>query len=267
MTAFKRPVLIVDDQKIARDDIIEKLETFYPDFEIIGQYEHTDSAWSVIISGKVEGVFLDVNFQEEGEEAGLELGEKISLLPKERRPWIVYVTNYPEHSYRSHKSFPISFLRKGSDIHEFDGVCRKIRELFPKFVELKYRTDEAVDGRKLDSSAGGQQQIVHKWVNIEDIVHIYTRKGDNNTKKSTVNLINNQAIENVIDNSSIWVDIPFYITIDRATIINLKHVDSYRNDGNKIQIYLPSLNKELPVSEDNTQAFKTAFNKLKNSED
>ncbi|NOT85247.1 MAG: response regulator transcription factor [Methylococcaceae bacterium] len=143
MSAKKRPVVIVEDHPAERDELKYLLEKFHPDMEVVGEFGDIESAWAMIRTGQVEGVFLDINFGTGDKDSkGLELAEMIHALKP--APWIVFVSGRVEHALEGYKSFPIGFLAKPVKVFELEKVLSAVRERFPtnpSRISVRYQAD------------------------------------------------------------------------------------------------------------------------------
>jgi len=116
----KITAIIVDDERLARENLQLLLEEFCPEVEIIGTGENVQEAKQLIATNKPEAVFLDIRMPS-GEE-GLELLEDV----KTNNFQIVFVTAFKDYAI---KAFNIKdglmILRSGFLSHG-TGKCTKI---------------------------------------------------------------------------------------------------------------------------------------------
>ncbi|HEX3730095.1 MAG TPA: LytTR family DNA-binding domain-containing protein [Opitutaceae bacterium] len=116
-------VLIVDDERLARDELRELLAAF-PDVEVVAEAANGAEARRALAQGRPEVIFLDVQMPEEN---GLELLE--SLDPP--LPQVVFVTAHDEFAVKAFELNAADYLLKPVDPARLAAAMGKVRSLRP----------------------------------------------------------------------------------------------------------------------------------------
>lgn len=119
-------VVIVEDRYMARDEL-KYLLSLHQDIAVIGEFENTETAWPLIVSGKVDGVFLDINIATEPGDAGLDLAHRICGSPLDKQPWIVFTTGDDGYALLTRKFTPYGYIVKPLDDAKISPVLERIR--------------------------------------------------------------------------------------------------------------------------------------------
>ncbi len=196
----KRRVVIIDDSLNARDELKYLIKTYHPDLEVLGDFEDTVSARGLIEAGQVEGVFLDINFAEQGETLGLEFANSISQLPNE--PWIIFVTGYPEHALEAIPIRPFCFITKPIDELKLAGAVDKVRNVFPVYIPppttiiiIRYHIIKEVNGKTVT-------EIMTRYLVPKEIRYVQTNQGVDTVK---VYLVNGEVLNHVTLRLNKWL--------------------------------------------------------------
>ena len=111
----KIQIIIIDDERTARDEVKRLLDGF-PDFEIAGEARNADEAKALIESLHPDLIFLDIQMPEK---SGFDLLESLDKVPQ-----VIFTTAYDQYAV---KAFEVSAL---------DYLMKPIREeRFAKAVE------------------------------------------------------------------------------------------------------------------------------------
>ncbi|PPC91532.1 MAG: hypothetical protein CTY34_03535 [Methylobacter sp.] len=121
-------VVIVEDRPMARDEL-KYLLSLHADINVVGEFENTVSAWPLIASGRIDGVFLDINIATESDTAGLDLAYRIDRLPLANRPWIVFTTGYDEYEAKTKQIKHFGYLVKPLDEYKILPILNKVRQI------------------------------------------------------------------------------------------------------------------------------------------
>jgi two-component system LytT family response regulator len=118
----KITAIIVDDERLARENLQLLLEEFCPEVEIIGTGENVQEAKQLIATKKPEAVFLDIRMPS-GEE-GLELLEDV----KTNNFQIVFVTAFKDYAIKAFNINSIHYILKPIDIDDLKDAVKKLLE-------------------------------------------------------------------------------------------------------------------------------------------
>ncbi len=114
-------VVIVDDERLAREELIRNLAE-YPDFAVIGEAANAEDAEAMINSLKPDLVFLDIQMPGR---TGLDL-----LNDLVHRPEIIFVTAYNEYALQAFESQALDYLVKPVRQERLQKSVARLREIF-----------------------------------------------------------------------------------------------------------------------------------------
>jgi DNA-binding LytR/AlgR family response regulator len=231
---MKMRVIIVEDRPLARDEL-KHLLSLHPDVEVVGAYEDTAGAWPLIEAGNIDGVFLDIDIETEGQRAGLDLAYRIDRLVLPRLPWLVFTTGYEEYALAAIQVQPFGYLVKPLDDAKLAQVLDRIRKAeqqdktiksSPPCIEIKHRI-----------MRDGETVGCIRYVSPDEILYIQTIK-DSSTVK--VQLANGEVLDGVHIALNRWkddYDLPDLMQIHRRHLVNLNYVNGLRPDPFRVDGY------------------------------
>ncbi|HEY2581120.1 MAG TPA: response regulator [Mucilaginibacter sp.] len=228
----KIQVLIIDDERTARDEVRRLLEN-YPEFEIIGEARDADEAKSLIELKHPDLIFLDIQMPEK---SGFELLESLENVPQ-----VIFVTAFDQYAV---KAFEVSAI---------DYLMKPVREeRFAKAVEqIRLKITKPANTRQIFVKDGQRYHFIN-WDNVHLIESMdnYARLFFGDKKvflKSSLNQLEKKLDEAV------------FFRINRAQIINIKFVEKINAmaDG-RIKITLKT-GYTLEVSERQSVKFKNMW--------
>ncbi len=218
-------VVIVEDSELARNEL-KYLLSLHPDVEVVGAFEDTASAWPVIATGEIDGVFLDIHIQTESERAGLDLAIKISNLPSQK-PWIVFTSIHDEHALEGYDVDALRFLIPPLTNKEVTRVLDKIRKEYPRNTINPVPSRIEIRHKTID-----RDEVIWctKYVLEDDIRCIESNNNSNTTK---VELVSGEILDGI--NKPLWKwleekELPNFQQIYKSCLVNLNHVDGIRPD-------------------------------------
>lgn len=200
--------LIVDDERLARKELISMLEA-HKDIEIVGEAANVDEALDQITKLNPDLIFLDIHMPGE---SGFNLLEKL-----ERVPDVIFTTAYDEFAIKAFDVNALDYLLKPIDSDRLGAAINKIRaenradgfqerktlgkddQVFVKdgdkcwFVKLSDVRLFESDGNYIKVFFGGNKPMIHKSLNALD------ERLDNRTffRASRKHIINLGWVENI----------------------------------------------------------------------
>jgi DNA-binding LytR/AlgR family response regulator len=243
----KLRVLIVEDRFLARDEL-RYLLSLHPDVEIIGECEDTTSAWPLIESGTIDGLFLDIDFETEGKRAGLDLAVRIDRLSLPRLPWVVFTTGYEDYALAAHQVRPFGYLVKPLNDAKVAHVLDRIRKAGQQHIlvnpalnriEIKHKTEDR-----------GETIWCTKYLNPDEILYIQANNNGNTVK---VQLVEGDVLDRVhlpLNRWKVDFDLPTFIQIHKSHLVNLLYVNGHKPDPFKIDghnVTFRGCNTELAI--------------------
>jgi two-component system LytT family response regulator len=222
-------VIIIDDERTARDEVKRLLED-YPDFEVIAEAKNADEARDLIELKKPDLLFLDIQMPEK---SGFELLELLENVPQ-----VIFITAFDQYAV---KAFEVSAI---------DYLMKPVREeRFAKAIE-QVRTKNIIPGDERIFVKDRQQYHFISWskVYLIESMDNYARLYFDDKKvflKSSLNQLEKKLDETI------------FFRINRAQLINIKFIDKICTAANgRIKISLKT-GEVLEVSERQSVKFKS----------
>jgi two-component system LytT family response regulator len=97
--------MVVDDEPLAREGLVELLET-HAGIEIVGVFPDAQSSLSALAASKADAIFVDVQMP------GLTGFELVDAIEVDPLPAVVFVTAYDEYAIRAFEVNAIDYLLK-----------------------------------------------------------------------------------------------------------------------------------------------------------
>ena len=134
---MKYTVLIIDDEPLARRGVRARLKPF-SDFVILEDCEDGVAGIKAIRRHNPDLVFLDVQMP------GLSGFDMLKRLPKNRRPFIIFLTAYDEYALRAFDAHALDYLLKPIDGERFAEAIDRARR------QLKFEIADSIEERLRD---------------------------------------------------------------------------------------------------------------------
>lgn len=250
--------LIIDDEELARENLVMLLNSFCPSIEVIGKADGKEQAKIKIQELKPQIVFLDICMP-----SGIEGLNLLDEIP-ERDFLVVFVTAFKDYAIRAFNANAVHYILKPIDIDDLLEAVKKIQERLGILKEAsnKIAYQESIEqvSEAIKKGSFSKITISHtkgiKVVNQDDIVYL---KADGNC---TVLFFNNgskytdtrtlKVYENILDAQT-------FFRTHKSYIINWNYLKEFvTSDGNYA---LLEGNAEIPISRNKTKEFRE---KLKN---
>ncbi len=138
--------LIIDDERLARTELIRLLEPF-KDIEIVGEAINADDAHNKISELNPDVIFLDIQMPGK---SGFDLLEELDKVPR-----VVFTTAYDEYALKAFEYNALDYLLKPIEPTRLEESVKKLLE-----------------GRKKDKI----QESVHETLTAED--QVFVKDGD-----------------------------------------------------------------------------------------
>lgn len=250
----KASVVIIEDHSYYQNKLQEVLKKYGLDVVVTDCFFSTQSARSIIESGEVDGVFLDIHIAGEGLEAGLKFGKDIKKRMGQQAPWIIYWSSHSHHLPET-KDTGV-FLTKEFTPEEIEEALRKVIGKGFGRKSIHYSNQDKVATHYMNAGEKRYEGVSHY-----DVFHICEMgsrnahdfeepeknreqavKGDYNKiiylKKENIEEGDKDkyiVIKNVKINLDDWLDSssPFIAIRKKAlSIVNMDYVAEYREPRN-----------------------------------
>lgn len=152
-------VLVVDDERYSRDELIHLLSSD-SDLDVIGEADSGESAIMKAIQLQPDVIFIDVEMPKMN---GMEVAK--SLLELKKVPYIVFATAYPDFAVEAFRYEAVDYLLKPFDDKQLQETITRLKKRIQKNEQLKKKTHPS----KL--AIEGDEEII--YIDPHDIYYIY----------------------------------------------------------------------------------------------
>jgi two-component system LytT family response regulator len=237
---MKIDCIIIDDEKLARELLLEFLEPF-TNIEIVAECSNGKDAVEKINQLKPQLIFLDVQMP------GMDGFDVLETI--DHKPFVIFTTAYDQYAIKAFDKSAIDYLLKPLDEERFKVAITRASE---RIKDDESNVEELISSIK-GSMAGGKKYSTHlfvqkseKLLNIEvnDIVNleasgdytVLTTKSDQFLSSSGIGKLEER------------LDPALFIRIHRSTIINLNYLKEIEKHFNGGLIVRMENGKNFPVS-------------------
>ena len=123
--------LIIDDERLARKELVKLLEDF-PEIEILGEAANADEAYELINQLNPDLLFLDIQMPGK---TGFELLEMLDAVPK-----VIFTTAYDEYALKAFEVNALDYLLKPIQMERLQDRLSKLQP-----AEEVYQVQEGVE--------------------------------------------------------------------------------------------------------------------------
>lgn len=246
--------VVVDDEELARKNLIMMLEDSCPEIDIIGEAEDKEDAKSIIESSQPDVVFLDIRMPSGAE--GFELLDMI----ENRNFLVVFVTAFKDYAIRAFQANAAHYILKPIDEEDLRVAVDKIiatKETFtnnPSNYEDYFHSLQNLADRLVRNKETHRIAISHtKGVKIVDENNIaYLEASGNCTMlyfKDGTRYLDTRTLkvyEEILDES-------IFYRIHKSYMVNMNTIDEYiSEDGHIIEL---EDGIQLPVARNRVSQF------------
>lgn len=235
---MKTTCLVIDDEKLARDLIVEYLYS-HPELELLGQCAKGTEAVEKINSLKPDLIFLDVQMPGMN---GFDVLEEI-----EHEPYVIFITAYDQHAIKAFEKNAVDYLLKPLDEDRFrTAIARALKR---KGLEQN-NMEELMESLKPERKAAYDTHLFvqksEKLFNlaVDDILFleasgdytVITTKSDQYVSSSGIGRLEELLTPDI------------FFRVHRSTIINIHHlkeIEKHFNGGMMVKMHN---GKSFPVS-------------------
>ena len=246
--------IVVDDEELARKNLIMMLEAYCPEIDVIGDAGNIEEAEGMIISSEPDVIFLDIRMPSGSE--GFDLLEKLD----KRNFLVVFVTAFKDYAIRAFQANAVHYILKPIDDDDLRTAIEKIvatKETFNKHPENYddyFQVLQNLSDRLLSEKSTNKITISHtkgvKIIEEDDIAYIeasgncsmiYFTDGSRYLDTRTLKIYQNILNDN-----------KFY-RIHKSYIINMDMIKEYVSE-NGYSVLLKN-DKQLPVARNRVSEF------------
>ena len=230
----KMRVMIVEDRPLAQDEL-KYLLSLHPDVEIVGVFEDTASTWPLIEAGNIDGIFLDIDIETEGQRAGLDLAYRIDRHSLSKLPWLVFTTGDAQFALAAIQVQPFGYLLKPLDDAKVAQALDRIRKAQP----LQNIGNPPLNRIEIRHKAINREEAVWciKYIKPDDILYIQTNY---NGKTVKVKLVHGEVLDGIHTTLKQWkidYELSDFMQIHKSHLVNLNHVNGLKPDLYRVEGY------------------------------
>ncbi len=236
-------VLIVEDERPAARRLIQLLEAYNSNIEIIDVLEECTQVIQTIQSRKIDLLFLDIHLSD---------GYSTSIFDQiDARLPVIFTTAYDKYALESYKTRSIDYLLKPIDKKRLYQALKKFEQLQPN-----HQTEaEAITFKSRILIKSGKKLIP---LPTSEIAYIFSEKSQS--------IIVNQAQQQFLTHHTIdyfekYLDSSFFYRINRKCICNINQIESLQSNSNQTLSFETSDHNLWNVSRERVADFKKWLNK------
>jgi two-component system, LytTR family, response regulator len=237
--------LIVDDERLARNELRRLLENF-PKVNIVGEASNADEAILMIEELKPDILFLDIQMPGK---TGFDLLSSI----ENDVPDVIFTTAYDEYAIKAFEFNALDYLLKPIELHRLSEAIQKVEN---EIISQNERRDQQKEGLKI---LGENDQVFVKdgekcWfvrlgkVRVFESIGNYVRLYFDDQKPLVLKSLN--ALEDKLDPKT-------YFRANRKHIINLHFIDKIEPwFSGGLQVTITGHNEKIEISRRQSIRFK-----------
>lgn len=242
--------LIVDDEELARKNLVFMLNEHCPQVEVVGEASNMKTAKQILDDEEIDLLLLDIEMPN---------GSGFDLLEQHIGDFqfkIIFITAYHEYALKAFKFSALDYLLKPINSEELIQAINKVspgKDFEPKvqidhLIENLSKKGNVMDKLALPSMEGLQ------FVGLDDI--IYCESQDNYTQ-FFLTTGQRVMVSKTIKYFEELLDENRFFRVHRSHIINLKYIDKYvKGEGGYIVM---KQGNRIPVSRRKKEAFLQLF--------
>ena len=245
--------LVVDDERLVREQIVGRLKDAWPELVIVGEAGNGREAVAMARSLEPDVVFLDINMPEmNGIEAAQALTGEVH---------VVFVTAYDQYAVDAFDHGAVDYLLKPVEPERVALTCRRLRERMQHKPEPM---DGLLEQLAQRLGGGGKPREYLRWVQASvgagirmiptsDI--LFFRAEDKYTRVQTARFeaLIRKPIKELIDE----LDPKEFWQIHRATVVRVDAIaEVSRNFRGKQQVHIKDREEKLEVSRSFNHLFR-----------
>lgn len=231
--------LIVDDEKTAREVLIQIIDLYCPNIATYREADSVHSAISAIEEDRPDILFLDINL---GTGNGFEVLQRFKKAPLN----VVFVTGHNDYVLKALRASAVDYLTKPVKASELIIAIQKV-------AQKVAQEQQQLDLNSLISNLTNPQKSIQKItlntsdslhiINVEDIIYCQSDKGYTTfytTDKQKV------MISKIIREYEDILPKDHFMRVHQSYLVNLNHVQRYdKKDKNTL---VTTLEYKIPVS-------------------
>lgn len=245
--------LIVDDEKRARDTLLQVANLCCPDIVSFRQADNLLTAILAIQQERPDILFLDIDL---GSDTGFDLLKHFEKEPLN----VVFVTGHNDYVLKALRASAVDYLLKPVKASELIAAVQKVKQ---KLNQQQQQGSIETLLQNLNNQDKGLQKITISTsdsihiINVSDIIYCESDKG-----YTTIYLNNGQNIiaSKILREYEDLLPQDYFMRVHQSYLVNLEHVMRY--DKKDKNFLVTTLNHKIPVSHRLKNKLINYFDKL-----
>jgi len=248
--------IVADDEPLLRADLVDALQQIWPELEIVAEAGDGDAALAACRAQRPEIAFLDIRMPGQ---SGMSVAQ--TLLNEGNAPLVVFVTAYDSFAVEAFEREAVDYLLKPFTTQRLAHCVEKLRKRLAQpapapdlgsLIAALQRGIAQVPAAKLNWVRAAVGDTV-KLLAVKDVVYfaatdkyvaVFTQDGESLIRTPLKELLDQ-------------LDPADFQQIHRGLIVNLRHVQSARPDGNgRVLLKLAGRPETLTVSRSYAHLFR-----------
>ena len=245
-------VLIIEDEKIAANNLEKLLKQISPDIQILDKLETIRKSVNWLSNYKADLIFLDIHL---ADGISFKIFDQIEI----NTP-VIFTTAYDQYAIKAFKLNSVDYLLKPIDIDELKQSLQKFEKLHSEKQSQNINYNSLVQLIQNPKSAYQKRFLINvgsklKSINTEDIAYFYAEdKAVYLCTKDNRRYIADQTIEKL----ETILDPEYFFKISRKFIVHVHAISAMHTlSKSRIKIDLnPACENEAIVTINNVSEFK-----------
>lgn len=236
--------VIIDDDPFIQDLLIDKIQQYFPEINVLGIGNNGLDGIKKINSLKPNLVFLDVEMTDM---TGFEMLSKLDEINFK----IIFITSYKHYAIKAIRFNALDYLLKPFDLEELRNAIKRFKENRSTNVPIALRNLKSKNISDQTLILKTQQGELH--LQLKDIVCL---EGERNY--SYIHLVNGkkELVSKTLSNLEELLEDKGFFRSHKSHIINKTHITS---EPKSFEVLL-SNNSAIPISRRKKEAFNIWFN-------
>lgn len=211
-------VLIIDDEKAARDLLEYYLKTYFPKIKNIKNTDSIFTAIPIIEEEKPDLIFLDIQMPAAN-------GMELFKLLKHHQPMIIITTAYDNYAIEAIRKSVLDYLLKPIEIQGFIAAVNNA-------IAIHITSESSIHAESKRIALHGQLEI--NYVTESDIKYIISDRAYSSVHMDDGSVF---VVTKSLSDFDLILDTNSFFRIHRSYIINLKKISKIlKKDGGHVQM-------------------------------
>jgi len=251
---MKLRAIVVDDEDLARKNLVMLLEEYCSEIEVIGEAGNIDDAENIIESSSPDVVFLDIRMPSGSE--GFDLLERID----KKDFFVIFVTAFKDYAVQAFNANAAYYILKPIDIDDLKQAVTKVVEMrsafqvAPENFSTYFESIRNLSDNLVHNKPSNRIAISHtKGIKIiEDNTIVHLEASGNCT------MLHFEDGSRYLDTRTLKIyeellDPKKFVRVHKSHIINLNYLTEYLNDDGHYAIL--SGKHHIPVARNRVSDF------------